>query len=138
MSLPVSLQSVVEEMDLPSDEWAAYIHRQTGQLVTITDDYVDPEVQALGVEESEDFLPLPSRFDIHEYEIMRDFCGSLSNENQADELASAIAGSGAFRRFKDAIRRHGIEDQWYTFRDEALATIASEFLDAHGIPYKRP
>lgn len=136
MSLPVSLQSVVEEMDLPSDEWTAYIHRRTGQLVTLMDDDPEPEIDADEIEASEDFIPLPSKFDIDEYDIMRRFGDSIENDSIADDIASAIRSRGAFRCFKDTIRRHRIEQKWYAFRDKALACIAADFLDEHGIPYQ--
>jgi hypothetical protein len=52
-------------------------------------------------------------------------------------LVYQIRGSGAFRRFKDAIRRHGIEDEWYQFRDQALEEIAIEWLESNGIAYTK-
>jgi hypothetical protein len=68
---------------------------------------------------------------------MERFCRSISDRALAGQLSAAIQGSGAFRRFKDAIRRSEVEDDWYAFRQETLESIAASFLDAHGIPYKR-
>jgi hypothetical protein len=31
----------------------------------------------------------------------------------------------------------GIADEWYRFRDAALEKIAVEFLEAHGIEFRR-
>ena len=137
MSLPVSLAAVVEEMDVMNDDWVAYINRRTGQLVTVTEYDREESTEALQAEDSPDFVALPSKFDLHEYSIIERFCQAASDQTLAEELASAIQGSGAFRRFKDAIRRHGIEYEWYAFRESAFASIAASFLDAHGIPYKR-
>ncbi|MBA3532900.1 MAG: hypothetical protein H0T73_13335 [Ardenticatenales bacterium] len=36
MSAPVSLQAVVEELDMLSDESFAYLHLPTGEIVTLT------------------------------------------------------------------------------------------------------
>ena len=55
----------------------------------------------------------------------------------SDELQAAVHGRGAFRRFKDAVHRLGIADEWYRFREVALEEIAIEFLEAHGIAYHR-
>jgi hypothetical protein len=137
MSLPVSLQSVVDEMDVMNDEWVAYINRQTGELVTVTEYDREESTEAAQAEDSSAFLVLPSSFDIHEYSIMERFCRSISDRALAGQLSAAIQGSGAFRRFKDAIRRSEVEDDWYAFRQETLESIAASFLDAHGIPYKR-
>jgi len=48
-----------------------------------------------------------------------------------------IKGSGAFRRFKNAIHEKGIEKAWYEFRSEALEKIAIEWLEENGISYSR-
>lgn len=38
MALPVSLQDVVEAMDLPNTDWQSYLNRDTGEIVTVTDE----------------------------------------------------------------------------------------------------
>jgi hypothetical protein len=86
---------------------------------------------------SEDFIPLPSKFEIHEWSIMERFAQSLTDAGASDELDAAIHGRGAFWRFKDALHRLGITEDWYRFRDSALEEIAIEFLEAHGIAYQR-
>jgi len=151
---PVSLQSVVNEMDVLDEEWTAYINKKTGELVTVTeeeanlvdaggeDDEFIPDWQretlpkVREVLESDDFVALPDKFEIHEYSIMERFCLSLSDEELQDELLYAIRGSGAFRRFKDAIYRKEIQDDWYRFRDESIKDIAIDFLESEGIAWQ--
>jgi hypothetical protein len=48
---------------------------------------------------------------------------------------NAIHGEGAFRAFRSAIRRLGLEQSWYQFRDEALAEIARSWLEEHKLQY---
>lgn len=150
---PVSLQSVMNEMDVLGEEWTAYINKKTGELVTVTeeeaniidaggeDDEFIPDWQreilprVREVLESDDFVALPDKFEIHEYSIMERFCLSLSDEGLQDELLHAIRGSGAFRRFKDAIHRKEIQDDWYRFRDESIKDIAIDFLASEGIAW---
>ena len=150
---PVSLLSVVNEMDVLGEEWTAYINKKTGELVTVTeeeanivdagaeDDEFIPDWQretlpkVREVLESDDFVTLPDKFEIHEYSIMERFCVSLSDEGLQDELLYAIRGSGAFRRFKDAIYRKEIQDDWYRFRDESIKDIAIDFLESEGIAF---
>ena len=57
---------------------------------------------------------MPSKFDIHEYEIMEDFIYSLTNEGQINRLDKAITGNGAIRRFKNTINYLGID--WYDLK----------------------
>ena len=132
----------------------AYINRKTGELITLTDEVLalaeDPDEaadapqwqkdllpKAREVLASEDFIPLPSKFEIHEWAIMERFAQSLTDAAVSDELDAALHGRGAFRRFKDAVQRLGIADEWYRFRDAALEEIAVEFLETHGIAYNR-
>ena len=86
---------------------------------------------------SEDFIPLPGKFEIHDWSIMERFARSLSDGAANDELQAALHGRGAFRRFKDAVHRRRIADEWYRFRDAALEEIAIVFLEAHGIAFHR-
>ena len=154
MAAIVSLRDVVEQMDQWSDEATAYINRKTGELITLTHEELalaeDPDEaldapqwqkdllpKAQEVLASGDFIPLPSKFDIHEWSIMERFAQSLTDTAASDELDAAIHGRGAFRRFKDAVHRLGITDEWYRFRESALEEIAIEFLEEHGIAYQR-
>ena len=81
------------------------------------------------------FLALPSKFDVHECQIMEEFASSVEDEALRDELLSAIHGRGAFRYFKDVIHRRGVKEDWYNFRSEALREIAVEWLEENGLTY---
>ena len=83
----------------------------------------------------DDYLKLPSKFDVDEYEIMERFCLSVSDKKISDVLLGKIRGSGAFRRFKDTIYRYRIEEDWFRFRDEAYKEIAISWLESHGFAY---
>jgi hypothetical protein len=154
MPIPVSLQDVVDEMDVLTDQATAYLNRRTGELYTLLTDELDlveheddaadlPEWQremlSKGREilDSEDWLQLPNKFDIHEYAIMKQFCLSVDNPSLKKELLNAIRGSGAFRYFRDTIHRHGIQEEWYQYRQDAVEKIAIEWLEGNGIAYKR-
>ena len=82
-----------------------------------------------------DYLKLPSRFEIHEYEIIERFCFSVPDGKVSDVLLRKIRGSGAFRRFKDTIYQYGIENDWFEYRDEAYKEIAIAWLESKGIAY---
>jgi len=154
MSVVVSLRNVIDQLDTMSDEHSVYLNIRTGELVMIFDEEVraiederslqgPPEWQRDMIEEtrtvlaSEDYLPLPSRFDIHDYAIMERFCNAIDDEELKRDLIYQIRGSGAFRRFKDAIQRHDIADDWYRYRERALEEIAIDWLEAHGIAYTK-
>ncbi|HLO19224.1 MAG TPA: UPF0158 family protein [Sphingomicrobium sp.] len=152
MPLPVNLQDVVEELDTLSDEHKAYINRKTGELITITDEEValaedsesgndlpDWQVEMLPkvreVLGSQDFIPLPDRFEIDEWTIMRRFAEAQPNPEHREDLLSAIRGRGAFRLFKTLLPRLNLREEWFRFRAEALKQIAIDFLEENGMPY---
>lgn len=150
---PVSLQAVVDEMDVFGDEMTAYINKKTGELFTVgdeearviedgnEDDELIPDWQkeilpkVRDVLESSDFVPLPDKFEIHEYSIMERFCLSMEDDDLQEELLNAIRGRGAFRCFKEIIHRREIQDDWYSYRNDALKRIAADFLEAEEIAF---
>ena len=81
------------------------------------------------------YYRLPSKFDIHEYSIMERFIYDLPIGCTRDELAGCIHGKGAFRRFKDSIRYHGIEQDWYDYRINAYREIAVEWCESNRFAY---
>jgi hypothetical protein len=154
MAAIVTLRDVIDEMEMMSDEAKSHINRKTGELITITKEMFNladdpdeaedaPEWQkellpkVREVTASEDLIPLPSKFDIHEWSIMECFARSVIDEDVRDELKAALHGRGAFGRFKDTLHRRGIADAWYRYRDAALEEIAVEFLETNGITYQR-
>jgi Uncharacterised protein family (UPF0158) len=67
---------------------------------------------------------------------MERFGQGRPSARQRDELLDALHGRGAFRMFKSAIRRLGIEEEWFRFRDSAFEEIAKDWLDSNGIEYE--
>ena len=152
MTVPVKLKDLIEELTLQFDEGASYLNRQTGEVVYVTreelraaeeDEPLDnfPEWQhanirtAQDIVETEQYLALPTKFDIHEYRIMERFCSSIEDDDMRDDLCQAIRGRGAFRYFKDRIHAYGIAEELYRYRDAALQEIAVAWCEAHGISY---
>jgi len=152
MPIPVKLSEIVDEMSMSGDEISTYLNRVTGEMVTVTAEEKraaeDPEDWDLLPEwqqevmpkvkealESEDYFKLPGEYEIHEWSIMEQFANSVDDEEASDELLTALHGRGAFRYFKDTVRRLGIQQDWYRFRDEAFREIARDRLEAKGIPF---
>lgn len=121
------------------DHSMAFINQKTGKVVAFQLDYYrkaeDGEVdlskyadweqdifhQAIDVVENEEnYISLPTKYDINDYDIMERFYLSQDDQDLQDELCYAIRGSGSFRRFKDMICYYGIEEKWNTYRKHAL------------------
>lgn len=113
------IRVVEEEHDLVDyPDWQQEVIRKTSQVLN-----------------SNDYLLLPSKFDIHEYSIMQQFCDEIEDGELSNELLFQIRGSGAFRRFKHALHRYHIADDWYRYRHKALEEIAIAWLEENGIEY---
>ena len=148
----IKLSDIIEGLESQSDDSYSFLNIATGKVVLISDDDFRaveededinefPEWQrkvielASDVMESDNYIKLPSKFDIHEYSIMEEFCLSLSDERLRNIMYDSIKGSGAFRKFKDNIHRYDIAGEWYKYRNEALKQIAIEWCEHHGIKF---
>ncbi|MDJ0706882.1 MAG: UPF0158 family protein [Leptolyngbyaceae cyanobacterium MO_188.B28] len=148
----VKLSDIVDAMDLTSEMIRAFLHRPTGEVVMLSADtistaqeeddfsgYLDWEQQDLEtakqVLETNDYLELPDQFEIDEYSIMESFCCTLNDRLSADML-NQIRGSGAFRRFKNAIHRYDVADDWYQYKQASLEKIAADWLEMEGVAYE--
>jgi hypothetical protein len=152
MAITVKLKDIIDEMEIQSDFHSSYLNKKTGKIVMVTDDYFrvaededdlsdypewEQEAIKLAEEvlESDDYIELPTKFDIHEYSIMEKFCLSLNDEELSGKMYHSIKGKGAFRIFKDNIYEYGIEKDWFKYRGEAFKRIAIDWCEDNNIPY---
>jgi hypothetical protein len=68
---------------------------------------------------------------------MDEYARGQEDAGLSGELSRAIHGRKAFRVFKDAVYRRGIQEDWYRFRDDATADIVADWLDVHEVAYVR-
>lgn len=151
--MPARLREVAGAIDMSPSEVDMYIHRVTGELVMVEDSVLaairkkkTPRPSALPEESVEDarrvaaekdaFVQLPAQQSYDGYRLMEDFCGTVEDARIRERLEDAIRGKGAFRRFKDMVRRTGVEQDWYAFRNAAILEVARAFLEEHEIPYE--
>jgi hypothetical protein len=164
MTVIVSLRDMVDELQMLTPENSAYLNKISGEIITVSNEdfamlenigdddeegendedlvqYSDQEssyiqkVKRIAIFDDE-YVKLPSSFDIHEYEMVERFCLTVPNEKISNALLGKIRGSGAFRRFKDTIYQYGIEKDWFKYRDEEYKAIAEAWLERHEFAYK--
>lgn len=127
MTTHVKLNEIIDGLESQSDESSSFLNKKTDEVVLISDEELNAAEENEPIEdfpdwqqdhvriakeiiaETGDYISLPTKFDIDEYRVMERFCVSLENQEISDDLYGLISGSGAFRRFKDAIYRYGIE-----------------------------
>ena len=71
-----------------------------------------------------------------EYSIMDSFVDYLPPGRMKNELGAAIRGRGAFRRFKQTIRFHGIEQLWYDYQADAYRELAERWCRDNDVEYE--
>jgi hypothetical protein len=92
MAIRVKLNDIIEGLELQSDESSSFLDKTTGKVVLISDyemraaededpieDFPDWEQELVRiakeiVDETGNYIDLPTKFDINEYSIMEKFC----------------------------------------------------------------
>jgi Uncharacterised protein family (UPF0158) len=157
MPATVLLKDIVDALEMQSDEFLSFVDLDTGQVETVSrellgeaeesdDDDDAPDLPAWQMPEwevakriasSDRFLKLPTKFDVHEWAIMQEFADSVESDRIREDLQNAIHGAGAFRYFKDTLRRHRrLESAWFAFRTEALTEIARDWCEEHHVEWR--
>lgn len=119
--MTIPLKQVIQAIEEASEVFTSFWDKKTGKTVYLADPLVtdmteEDEALAAEIENTpERFLRFPTKYEIHQYRIMEDFIGRLSPGKMQEELVYAIRGKGAFRRFKQSVRYHGLEQRWYDF-----------------------
>src|SRR3954465_11925585 len=127
MSATVLLKDVIDALEMQFDESSSFLDLDTGRVEAVWN-YLRGHADGAGGEEpdlpawqkqeweiakrivsTDGFQQLPTKFDVHEWAIMQDFSNSVASDRVREDLLNAIHGTGAFRHFKDSLRRHQIE-----------------------------
>lgn len=127
----VDLADLAEALEDHSYEHSWWLDPETGEVV-LWSDYVeeegeaDPETRGL-----RPIDPIPSR---EGYEDMEDFIELVRSPQARDLLERAIAGRGAFRRFKDTLFDFPeLRETWFRFHDARFERRAIRWLLDEGL-----
>ena len=127
---PVNLQDIINEMEMQMDEYHTYLNTETGEIINVSseelriaeeseedDDFSKyPEWQRDSINEAVDvlinwdsdkYIELPDKWDIHEYSIMEAFCGSVRNYRISNVPFSAIKSTKRIKFFLGVLSSDG-------------------------------
>jgi hypothetical protein len=153
MSIQVKLKDIIEEMEIQFEESRSLLNITTGEIVLVSSEDLraaedekpfdhlpeweqENRINAMDVVENfENYIELPTKYEVNEYEIIEDFCLTVSNQRKQESLLRAIKGKDAFRRFKDKIIDLEMEDEWYSYREERFKQIAIEWCQDNEINF---
>ena len=135
--MKVKLADIIDAIEFIDPLSNYFLDMETGEIIMISDMIMTPEEieEAYSTLDEHGFCSLPTQYELRDYDIMSSFVDSLSGTAH-NRLASAISGRGAFRRFKDEVQRLGIEDQWYSWHNEAYKRKAARWCEENGIEYE--
>lgn len=137
--MTIKLEQVIEAIEMSDDFFTSFWDTKTGETVYLADPLLNGETDEVLAAEIENdpkrFLRFPTKYEIHEYRIMEDFIEQLSPGKVQSNLSYSIREKGAFRRFKESIRYHGLEQQWYDCLEKAYRDIAVRWCTEEGLAY---
>ncbi|MGI6649652.1 MAG: hypothetical protein ACOX5W_11550 [Bacillota bacterium] len=153
----IYLEDIADKMEEASDEWRHFLNIKTSEFLSFQSAHLRIAEDLESVDELaeyrdwerdmireaidmlsnwDDYVELPSQYDIHEYHLMEDFTKATSDRRKQELLLAALKGNRAFRRFKDTLIRVGLENEWYEYRYLAFIEIAKEWCKDNKIVYK--
>ena len=111
MNIQVKLQAIIEEMEIQFEESRTFLNIKTGEIIVVTSDDLtaedeesidhlpdweqeDRKVANDVVENFENYKELPTKYELNEYEMMEDFCLTVSDQRKQDILLSLLKGKG--------------------------------------------
>ena len=140
--MTIPLKQVIQAIEEANEVFTSFWDTKTGKTVYLADPLMTDmteEDKALAAETEntpERFLRFPAKYEIHQYRIMEDFIDQLSRKG-AGGCAYAIRGKGAFRRFKQSVHYHGLEQRWYDYLAEAYRELAIRWCAEKGLEYTK-
>jgi hypothetical protein len=130
-------------------EASCYLDRETGAVITVTEDIraaADDEDDAEGFDPqlleavraidggSGRYLPIPGQESREGYRDMEEFIATVRDRRSAELLEVAIAGRGAFRRFKDVLAGSPAErERWFGWSEGRQRERILDWLAGEGI-----
>jgi hypothetical protein len=149
------LEDLINALEEQSDTLFAFLDRHSGEVFLISEESLalteaDPETiamlpdwqreeaeRAVLIETTDQYLALPDRFDVNEWNIMNEFSHEVKRENIRTALLRAVQGNHPFRRFKDQIADHNLWDDWNRFRSHAYGEIIRDWSEENGVVLTR-
>lgn len=150
------LSKLLEGLEMVSTDCNIYMNKSTGEFLMITDElmrtyekYNDGSIDGILEWEKnmvdeirevvdihpDDYIELPTSYELHEHKIMENFCYTLQ-DSLKDEFLHAIFKKGAFRRFQQLLIHYRLRDQWFEFKRNAYLKKLVSWCESQGVDYE--
>jgi len=134
----LALSEIIDNLEMQSSELKYYFDKLENKFVFTIDGFDDEEENVkllVAVEDQKRFVPLPSEYEINEYEMMEKFT-TLQKEEIQNFLWKCLNGKGVFRRFQDKLFELDLRDDWFAFKKEELKAIAIDWCEEYDFNIK--
>ncbi|MCL2449092.1 MAG: UPF0158 family protein [Polyangiaceae bacterium] len=131
--VPVDWEALEDAFENNAPEVHSYLHLATGEVLRVVDGVADPQMH-VRIASDGNYLRIDPVSSREQYRWMERFIPMVDETDLRGNLAQAIDGKGAFRRFKDVLMNFATErERWFAFRSERLRTFMEAWLNAHAI-----
>ncbi len=132
----VSVAAIVDSIDMLSgiEDGALYVNSRSGEVRVSFGDNDDED--DIDYENDEEWVYLFSRHSLDEITTMRKFARN-ARPAASQELLDALSGRGAYRHFREVIRRRGLQSEWDAYRDAKRADLVRFELQERKIAFRR-
>lgn len=136
-TMKVKLDDIIEAIEFTDQYTHYFLDQTTGEIVMVSEMGMTSSEQeeAYNLLDEHGFYRLPTSHDLQEYDVMESFIDTVPVAD-GEKLSRAIQGRGAFRRFKDEVRRLDLENAWYSWRDDAHKRAAIEWCRENGLEWE--
>ncbi len=139
--VPILLDDLADAMNRsPDDASEPLLDRRTGDIVYAPDfdltGFEDPDLSRALDDEPERFVPIPRVEGRAQFEWMAAFADAVDEVDVQQRLADALSGTGAFGRFRAALRDYpDLRERWFAELREHLAEEATAWLEREEVVF---
>jgi hypothetical protein len=131
--VPIDWEALEDAFENNAPEVHSYLHVVSGEVLRVVDGIADPEMHAR-IASDPAYLRIEPVSSREQYRWMERFIPMVEDAGLKAQLAQAIDGKGAFRRFKDVLIAFTTErERWFAFRSERLRVFMEAWLAANAM-----
>jgi len=152
--MTVKIDDIIDAVDFDSDMSESFLNTKTEKVCFFTHDELQAAEKGVDLSDSaqwyceavasakyylenqQDYLSLPEKYDFNEYRIMEKFIARVVIPAQSEMLYQSIKGKGAFRRFKTVLTKLGLVDEWYEYRGKKLHEFVEFWCEENKVNFE--
>lgn len=129
----ISLEDIVNELELISDDGLSFFHKLSGELIHISSYELKNLSKAKTNSSNEsftkaDYLKLPTKNEINEHNLMLDFLRNNPNKSISEEVTNLEKDHNTnYWQLRNVILHYNIGNEWYKYKREAFQKIAIDW-----------